>query len=234
MRTCVKGFAVARNSILPGSSKNARITMKQNEQNFLEWSFLLSRIVICYAGMIVFLALPPVTKFTQELALFLQQFFPSLTVPALISPSMRAEATQQALSMFWLGGTPSSVFTKSEYQHLQDVHWLLVVSGVVVGCAVGWAVLSERYTARLWIARTYRRIAVAVSCSTVVVVLCFNPLFTFFHQLFFPQGNFSFPVESLLIQSFPPMFWLLSAVIVQVGVIVLLLLQSHHAERVGI
>jgi uncharacterized membrane protein len=204
------------------------------QQTLLEWSFLLSRIIISYAGMIVFLALPPMTKCTQLLSLFLQQFLPPLAIPNLISPSMRAEATQQALSIFWLGGTPSSVFTENEYSHLKDVHWLLLVSGVVVGFAVSWAVLSERNVARLWAAKMYRWIAVGVACCAIVIGLLFNPLFHLFHQVLFPQGNFAFPVESLLIQSFPPVFWLLNVILVQIGVIVLLLLQSHHAERVGI
>ena len=207
---------------------------KRVQQNFFEWSFLLSRVVMSYAGAAVFLAIPPVTRSLQQLALILQQNVSSLAVPAVISPSMRAEATQQALSIFWLGRTSSSVFTENEYQHLQDVHRVIVLSGVVVGCAVSWAVLTERYKVRMWIARMYLRVALVVGGFTVVMGVCFNPLFTLFHQLFFPQGNFLFPVESLLIQSFPPLFWLLSAVFLHLEVIVLLVLQSEHAERVGI
>ncbi|MDO8661250.1 MAG: DUF1461 domain-containing protein [Candidatus Woesearchaeota archaeon] len=35
----------------------------------------------------------------------------------------------------------------------------------------------------------------------------FNTFFTGFHQLFFSQGNWQFPSESLLIQTYPEQFW---------------------------
>ena len=39
-------------------------------------------------------------------------------------------------------------------------------------------------------------------------VISFNWLFTMFHQLFFPQGNWQFATDSLLIQTFPLQFFI--------------------------
>ena len=49
-----------------------------------------------------------------------------------------------------------------------------------------------------------------ISAILIVFLLSlasFNAVFTVFHQLFFPQGNWIFPADSLLIQTFPIIFF---------------------------
>lgn len=41
-------------------------------------------------------------------------------------------------------------------------------------------------------------------------------LFTTFHQVFFPQGNWEFSVRSSLIRLYPPQFWIDAAIAVAV------------------
>ncbi len=41
----------------------------------------------------------------------------------------------------------------------------------------------------------------------LLVLISFKSSFTAFHYLFFPQGNWMFPVDSLLIQTFPVQFF---------------------------
>ncbi len=41
----------------------------------------------------------------------------------------------------------------------------------------------------------------------LLVLISFNSSFTAFHHLFFPQGNWTFPADSLLIQTFPLQFF---------------------------
>lgn len=49
----------------------------------------------------------------------------------------------------------------------------------------------------------------------------FNSSFTFFHKLFFPQGNWQFPMDSLLIQTFPGEFFVsISAVIFILAILI--------------
>jgi len=40
------------------------------------------------------------------------------------------------------------------------------------------------------------------------IILSFNQSFIFFHEIFFPQGNWQFPYDSFLIQTFPLNFFI--------------------------
>ena len=46
-----------------------------------------------------------------------------------------------------------------------------------------------------------------VSFLGLLGIISFNYLFTIFHKIFFPQGNWQFPIESLLIKTFPLEFF---------------------------
>ena len=50
----------------------------------------------------------------------------------------------------------------------------------------------------------------------VVGVFGWEWLFTTFHQVFFPQGNWEFSVRSSLIRLYPPQFWIDAAIAVAV------------------
>ena len=43
----------------------------------------------------------------------------------------------------------------------------------------------------------------------LAILFGFNSVFTLFHYLFFHQGNWLFPADSLLIKTFPPDFFML-------------------------
>lgn len=45
-------------------------------------------------------------------------------------------------------------------------------------------------------------------CIAALLLLGFNTGFEIFHQILFPQGNYSFPLGSLIISIFPPLFWM--------------------------
>ena len=69
-----------------------------------------------------------------------------------------------------------------------------------------------------------------------IVLVAFGPLFHLFHEILFPQGNWQFPSDSLLIQVFPQLFWVVSALfllafILIVGVLFrLLTLKSSESK----
>jgi uncharacterized membrane protein len=46
----------------------------------------------------------------------------------------------------------------------------------------------------------------------VVGYFAFDALFTLFHEVFFPQGNWEFPPNSNMIRLYPYAFWQLTAV----------------------
>jgi uncharacterized membrane protein len=53
------------------------------------------------------------------------------------------------------------------------------------------------------------------------VVMGFDQLFTLFHYIVFPQGNWQFPADSLLIQTFPLAFF--RRVSMTIGIMALIL-----------
>lgn len=46
----------------------------------------------------------------------------------------------------------------------------------------------------------------------ILSLTIFNKVFTLFHKIFFPQGNWRFPVNSLLIQTFPLNFFISTSI----------------------
>lgn len=53
----------------------------------------------------------------------------------------------------------------------------------------------------------------------IIGLLSFSLLFEKFHELLFPQGNWTFAADSLLIQTFPLQFWVNEAILVLIGVV---------------
>lgn len=205
-----------------------------DRQRALELFFLFCRWIVSYGVLIAFLAAPPVVTFNQQLAAFIQPIFPDLAVVSVIPPAQRVYATDEALKTVWLGASDGETFTLAERKHFHDVHGLFKWGSFVVGCAVILSILIEKEVIDDRFARDARRWAVLIGGLSILLVTVFPFSFELFHQLFFPQGNYSFSENSLIIQCFPPLFWLLNFVLLQAGVVVLLWLQSRHARSVTI
>ena len=104
-------------------------------------------------------------------------------------------------------------YTLSERSHLEDVRqvmkWADILLGVVLVGILFVVLYSKDNTTVLQKSLWYGGI-VTVSLLFLILLLTFlnfTALFTFFHQLFFPQGNWMFPADSLLIQTFPADFF---------------------------
>lgn len=101
-------------------------------------------------------------------------------------------------------------FSSAANSHMQDVSMLLIVARVL--CAFLICVLAfllPSYTS------TQFRVAGGV-LITLPVLLAFVPwdvLFRFFHLLLFPQGNWLFPADSLIIQTYQPSFFIWYAIV---------------------
>ena len=102
-------------------------------------------------------------------------------------------------------------YTAKEYSHLEDVQD--VMKGVKIVFIVGLLLLFG-LVVYSW--KDRKRLLKYGGVSTVVFVgvvlmfslVAFKYTFTFFHQIFFPQGNWQFAVDSLLIQTFPLEFFI--------------------------
>ena len=123
--------------------------------------------------------------------------------------------------------------------HLLDVRdvfsgawWVAGISAVMVAAAAVIAYSRRTFT---WIRYTMR--SAAVLCVGIPLVLglvvgvAFGPLFTFFHRVFFPQGNWQFPTDSYLIRTFPEPFWISATALILVLMMLAGLLLYVGARR---
>jgi integral membrane protein (TIGR01906 family) len=137
-----------------------------------------------------------------------------------------------------IAGAP--VLKESERSHMRDVRgvfgsFFLVAAGAGIVLVGAWALARGRAArARFW--RRLERTGVIVAVVTVVGgaagMLAFDTVFTIFHEIFFPGGNWQFDARTdRLVQLFPESFWVESTVAVGVTVVVLALAMAWLGRR---
>ncbi|MBI2146123.1 DUF1461 domain-containing protein [Candidatus Woesearchaeota archaeon] len=104
-------------------------------------------------------------------------------------------------------------YTALELSHVTDVRKVMNGINIFLGFLL-MGTLSLLFYSRnnpLILQKSLRYGGIATIGILIMVLLFsfldFTTLFTWFHQLFFPQGNWSFPADSLLIQTFPAEFF---------------------------
>ncbi len=137
-------------------------------------------------------------------------------------------ATARAFEYATLGSTQTQdiFFTNNELSHLLDVSQiyqpLRMVLGVGALLGFGWLIVvitkHKELVSRIFI--TARNIQLLVFGLSLFALAIFPDFFTWFHQVFFPQGNWSFPINSILIQIFPEIFWRLLVVAGALGLLI--------------
>ena len=103
-------------------------------------------------------------------------------------------------------------FFENELCHLTDVRILL---GRVLLMTYSMSVISLLIITFLRDKPFVRHslLAAGVACLALPVLggififFFFDPTFVFFHEVFFPQGNWSFPQDTLIISTFPGHYW---------------------------
>ncbi len=126
-----------------------------------------------------------------------------------------------------LGGGP--FYDAAERGHLADARlllWLCLVTGMVslVGVGVVLSRTTGEGTRAAWrtVSRAGATAAITVVALAILSLVAFEPLFTLFHQVFFPGGNWAFdPSRQRLVQLYPFAFWQIAAA--ALGVLVLVL-----------
>ena len=108
-------------------------------------------------------------------------------------------------------------YTEAERSHLQDVQHVFTIGNIFF-----W-ILTVIIVVFLFLYRKKKRdsktdlseiifnsgitIVSAVVIILIAIIFNFNTVFTIFHKIFFPQGNWLFPYDSLLILTFPIQFF---------------------------
>lgn len=132
-------------------------------------------------------------------------------------------APREYLARVTTGADNTLAFTEAEVNHMHDVKWVLLIATVAVA-AIFLLTLFSSISLRERAPGTIRRSLFSGAWITlgliavlgVVGVFGWEWLFTTFHQVFFPQGNWEFSVRSSLIRLYPPQFWIDAAIAVAV------------------
>lgn len=116
------------------------------------------------------------------------------------------------LSEIETGG--ATAFLASEVEHMTDVKRVMLIAltaGALLFIAALFASRSLRTRAPGAIRKslfTGSWLTLGVLIALLVIgLLGWEPLFTAFHQFFFPQGNWQFRMSDTLIRLYPPQFW---------------------------
>lgn len=134
--------------------------------------------------------------------------------PLPVSSDTAMLARERALVYATRGGSGAEdiYFTSREVSHLVDVSRLYTPLSLALNIisALSWSALIIA-SAKKEPLRRAMRIASLLLAALIVIfgiaLLLFPIFFDAFHQVLFPQGNWSFPANSLLIQIFPEDFW---------------------------
>lgn len=108
-----------------------------------------------------------------------------------------------------------SVFTENEKSHLADVRIIMLcLKYAAILSLVGIILIFLRLRTKGNLGANVEKVclyaAIANTAFLAIIILLsinFTWLFTNFHKVFFPQGNWIFPMDSLLITLFPREFF---------------------------
>ena len=132
-------------------------------------------------------------------------------------------APREYLARVTTGAHNTLAFTEAEVNHMHDVKWVLLVAIIAVA-ALFLLTLFSSISLRERSPGTIRRSLFSGAWITLGLIAVLGVmgffnwewLFTTFHQVFFPQGNWEFSVRSSLIRLYPPQFWIDAAIAVAV------------------
>ncbi|MEK6853419.1 MAG: DUF1461 domain-containing protein [Nanoarchaeota archaeon] len=105
-------------------------------------------------------------------------------------------------------------YSGGEISHLDDVKKVMaylnyLFYGLMLALTL---ILTHHKKNREELLRLFSYGGIATISAVLMIFLLslasFNEVFTVFHQLFFPQGNWIFPADSLLIRTFPITFFI--------------------------
>ncbi|GFZ93474.1 TIGR01906 family membrane protein [Nesterenkonia alkaliphila] len=140
------------------------------------------------------------------------------------------------------GGEP--LFTEAEVSHMADVK-ILVWYAMIIGVGLLLITLLLALMLRAWrpgglarglFAGAWATIGLLIAGVVTPFVIGWDRFFTEFHNLFFPQGNWSFSSESALIRLYPEQFWIdagiwLAALLLLLSLITLLITWPTKRRR---
>ncbi|MDO4898313.1 MAG: TIGR01906 family membrane protein [Rothia sp. (in: high G+C Gram-positive bacteria)] len=124
----------------------------------------------------------------------------------------------------------ATAFLASEVEHMTDVKRVMLVSLACTALLLLTALVASK-SLRMRAPGAIRSSLFNGAWLTLALIVAlgiiglvgWEPLFTAFHQLFFPQGNWQFRMSDTLIRLYPPQFWVDAALLVATATVLLTL-----------
>jgi len=133
-------------------------------------------------------------------------------------------ADQQDGVDFLLGKTTlREGYTMEEIAHMQDVKEVIQIANLFfLGILVVLVFILTYYQRNKMQLKRLFRYGGITTLSFVGLILLFiltiwNFIFTIFHKIFFPQGNWQFPADSLLITTYPGSLFVKLSLLIFIG-----------------
>ena len=131
---------------------------------------------------------------------------------ALATPDASLSLSDRTIAELFMGPGTFSGFPADQASHLRDVRVLLfgfLGLAAIGGGIIGWRLARAADDPVTWrsIARGGGALAVLLVVAGLLAAFAFDITFETFHRIFFPAGNWSFPLGSLINTLYPLLFW---------------------------
>lgn len=135
---------------------------------------------------------------------------------AAATPELAFRLSDQTVSQLLFGPPTFESYYEDQAAHLRDAHFVLrgfLALALASAVLLAWRVWRAPRDPRTWssIARGGVVLSAALLVLGAFAAIAFDAAFELFHRIFFPGGNFEFPVNGLLIMLYPYAFWQLTA-----------------------
>ncbi len=123
------------------------------------------------------------------------------------------EAQENVLTFLEGNGELAGNYTAAEVSHLQDVAGVMqgatlaLYLSAIAAAGILWHFRTQRETIRKLLKYSGITALAVIALTGIAAALSFDALFANFHYLFFPQGNWQFAADSLLIRTFTQEFF---------------------------
>ncbi len=125
-----------------------------------------------------------------------------------------SDYTHQIISFFTYRSSTIPFLQSDEFQHMTDVRFVFALIHIFSILLIIFLYTQREIITKKFLNTAAKRGILASGFLLILMFLSFNQLFTLMHYIFFPQGNWSFPPDSQLIQLLPLEFFNLFAIVI--------------------
>lgn len=176
---------------------------KYINDNYCNFVGEMERLVVAFGGMVFSVLL-------ILLALSLVLYSSSLHASFLESEQQLVRDKQ--ITSFLVSGDTANLpyMTANEVSHMEDVAWLgttmlYLIAGLL--SVLTFLVIHMRPEERFAMVLSPALLFILLQTALIQFFTDFSDAFLKFHEVFFPQGNFMFPVDSVLISTYNESFF---------------------------